>query len=178
MPSYGHSGRVYLPDWDCYVQVHLQAIIGYQLELTQKPHQARRSIEIYCSLEEQPKSLKRLAKDAIIEAHLSPQSYVSQIFLVEKKEGRQRPVINLKDLNRFVKMEGGRWKAFTCCDPSQQTGWWSWTWRMHTSRSQYIRSTKVSNRGENLPVFMPPFGLTSATREFTKIMKPGVGLLR
>ena len=46
-----------------------------------------------------------LDKGAILETHLIPQSFVSQIFLVEKKGGGQRPVINLKGLNQFVKTE-------------------------------------------------------------------------
>ena len=37
-----------------------------------------------------------LTKDAIVEAQLSTSSYISQIFLVEKKGGGQRLVINLK----------------------------------------------------------------------------------
>ena len=40
-----------------------------------------------------------LDKGAIVEAPLSTGSYISQIFLVEKKGGGQRPVINLKGLN-------------------------------------------------------------------------------
>ena len=43
-----------------------------------------------------------LVKDAIAETTLSKEGFVSQIFLVEKKEGGQRPVINLKTLNTFV----------------------------------------------------------------------------
>ena len=89
----------------------LQAITGYQLELTQTPNQARQRLEISSSLEEQAKIsqevMELLAKGAIIEARPSPLSYVSQIFLVEKKGGGggQRPVINLYGLNNFVKME-------------------------------------------------------------------------
>ena len=52
-----------------------------------------------------------LVKHAIRESQLSPNSFISQIFLVEKKGGGQRPVVNLKALNNFVhsehfKMEG------------------------------------------------------------------------
>ena len=46
-----------------------------------------------------------LAKGAIRETMLSTESFMSQIFRVEKKEGGQRPVINLKCLNSFVKTE-------------------------------------------------------------------------
>ena len=46
-----------------------------------------------------------MAKGAIVETTLSKNSFVSQIFLVEKKERGQRPVINLKSLNTFVRTE-------------------------------------------------------------------------
>ena len=46
-----------------------------------------------------------LSKGAIMEIQLTPHSFVSQIFLVEKKDGGQRPVINLKGLNQFVRVE-------------------------------------------------------------------------
>ena len=44
-------------------------------------------------------------KGAIIETQVVQQSFVSQIFLVEKKDGGQRPVVNLKCLNQYVKTE-------------------------------------------------------------------------
>ena len=43
-----------------------------------------------------------LAKQAIREALISPNSFISQLFLVKKKGGGQRPVVNLKALNNFV----------------------------------------------------------------------------
>ena len=52
-----------------------------------------------------------LAKQASREAQISPNSFISQLFLVEKKRSGQRPVVNLKALNSFMcsehfKMEG------------------------------------------------------------------------
>jgi len=65
-----------------------------------------------------------ISKGTIVETQPSPKNFVSQIFLVEKKDGGQRPVINFKSLNQFVKaahfkMEGllpdllqpGNWMA-------------------------------------------------------------------
>jgi len=46
-----------------------------------------------------------LSKGAMIETTFSRGGFLSQIFLVEKKEGRQRPEINLRVLNMFVKHE-------------------------------------------------------------------------
>jgi len=49
--------------------------------------------------------LELVIKGAIVETQQLPHSFVSQLFLVEKKDGGQRPVINLKYLNQFVKTE-------------------------------------------------------------------------
>ena len=46
-----------------------------------------------------------LSKEAVIETQVSLGNFVSQISLVEKKDGAWDPVINLKDLNQSVKAE-------------------------------------------------------------------------
>ena len=83
-----------------------------RIELTQTPWQTKPMPEIKRSKEEQEKISQRvqelMAKGAIVETILSKNNFVSQIFA----EGRgQKPVINLKSLNTFVrtknfKMEG------------------------------------------------------------------------
>ena len=82
---------------------------GYQLELTSTPHQARVPHQIRCPPENMAQITTEVRelinKGAIVETQVTPQSFVSQIFLVEKKDGGQRPVVNLKCLNRYVKTE-------------------------------------------------------------------------
>ena len=46
-----------------------------------------------------------LRESAIQETQLLPKSFVSQTFQVEKKDGGQRPVVNLKCLNQFMRLE-------------------------------------------------------------------------
>jgi len=95
-----HSGRETLPlcpqlGIDYPRQMGLAG--NHRVELTQTSHQARQSLEISCSLEEQTKIsqevMELLAKGAIIEARPSPLSYVSQIFLVEKKGGGDKGLL-------------------------------------------------------------------------------------
>ena len=55
--------------------------------------------------------LEMMTKGAIQEAPRIGRGFISNVFLVPKKDGGQRPVINLKKLNEFVhtehfKMEG------------------------------------------------------------------------
>ena len=65
-----------------------------------------------------------LFKVAVVETRLSPDSYVSKIFLVEKKDGGQRPVINLKDLNQFVKQEHFKMEGLHLLPDLLQPGDW------------------------------------------------------
>ena len=54
-----------------------------------------------------------LSKGAVVETTPSQGSFVSQLFLVEKKERGQRPVINLKALDMFVKHKHFKMKDYT-----------------------------------------------------------------
>ena len=65
-----------------------------------------------------------LSKGAVVETTPSQGSFVSQIFLVEKKEGGQRLVINLKTLNTSVKHEHFKMEGLhTLPDLIQQKEW-------------------------------------------------------
>ena len=46
-----------------------------------------------------------LSTEGIVEAQPHPQSFITQIFLVEKNDGVFYPVINLKGLNHYVRTE-------------------------------------------------------------------------
>ena len=45
---------------------------------------------------------KLIAKDAVKRVTSCPNQFLSQIFLVPKKDGTARPVINLRPLNQFI----------------------------------------------------------------------------
>ena len=107
------AGRVsyFLSNWEVLTQDQwvLQTVGGYQLELTSTPHQTRVPHQIRCSPENMAQISTEVTdlinKGAIIETQVVQQSFVSQIFLVEKKDGGQRPVVNLKCLNQYLKTE-------------------------------------------------------------------------
>jgi len=68
--------------------------------------QARTPHEIQCSPESKSlEVLELMSKGAIVETRYFSKNCLSQIFLVEKKNGGQRSVINLKSLYQFVKTE-------------------------------------------------------------------------
>ena len=97
--------------------------------MVQTPHQTEAMPAVNCLIEQKAMITKEvkelLAKGAVVESTPSQEGFVSQIFLVAKKEGGQRPVINLKALNRFVKHEHFKWKGFTSfpISSNQRIGW-------------------------------------------------------
>ncbi len=94
----------------------LSTIKGYRMEFhsmpcqVHKPHPPRFNKEQQVLMEKEVQKL--LDKGAVVQLEVVPQdSFLSTLFLVPKKDGGQRPVINLKCLNSFVvsphfKMEG------------------------------------------------------------------------
>ena len=63
-----------------------------------------------------------LAKQAIQKAHISPNSFISQLLLVEKQGGGQRLVVNLKALNSFAQLEQFKMEGFHILPDLIQTG--------------------------------------------------------
>ena len=93
----------------------LNVISGYEIPFVKEPYEYHHpmtqanSDEERILIEEEINNL--LAKDAIEEIPMSELYYSSSMFLVTKKSGGKRPVLNLKPLNKFVpnqtfKMEG------------------------------------------------------------------------
>ena len=86
---------------------------GYSLELTCTPYQ--RGAPCPLSNQHQPaveeEVQKLLTKGAIKKVEPCPGQFVSRLFLIAKKDGSFRPVVNLRPLNQFMarvhfKMEG------------------------------------------------------------------------
>ena len=110
--------------------------------------------------------------------------FYSNVFLVPKKDGGQRPVINLKALNQFVatrhfKMEG----IHTLKDLIKPGDWMAkidlkdafFTIPIHTSQREYLRF-KFQDKVYQFNCL--PFGLSVAPWVFTKTLRPAIALLR
>ena len=113
------AGRLqyFIKNWEMLTQDQwvLDAVQGYKVPFTQTPYQPHPPRALHHPSEEEEimqEVIKgMLEKQAIEETTPRGRSFLSMIFLMPKKDTDQRPVINLKSLNRFVhtehfKMEG------------------------------------------------------------------------
>lgn len=85
----------------------LEIIQGYKIEFSMMPYQHNpritpmpKNMTKLTLIQEEIDSL--LQKQAIIPVLETPKEFISTIFLVPKKSGGMRPIINLKPLNNFV----------------------------------------------------------------------------
>ena len=186
------AGRLvhYLENWKILTkdQWVLNTVQGYQLELLEEPtqrvapHPPQYSVEQSKLIEEEVSAL--LEKEAVSKVGQPNEGFYSNLFLVPKRDGGQRPVINLKALNQFLqpqhfKMEG----IHTLRDIIKPGDWLAkvdlkdafFTIPIHQSHRKFLRS---SFRGEAYQFNCLPFGLSSAPWVFTKTLKPVVALLR
>ena len=108
------AGRISLfrSNWKALTQEPwlIQTVLeGYHIPLLSAPLQQsppcnpHMSAEDAAMLEEEIQSL--LQKQAICQISVPTEEFYSNMFIVPKKDGDQRPVINLKHLNKFVKSE-------------------------------------------------------------------------
>ena len=113
----------------------------------------------------------------------SERDFYSNIFLVSKKDGGQRPVINLKALNSFVhpehfKMEGihtlkylltqGDWLAKVDLKDAY------FAVPIHQSHQRFLQ---FQFQKKTFHFTCLPFGLSSAPWVFTKVLKPALAML-
>ena len=127
--SAGRLGH-FLPNWRRITNdpTILKMIQGYRLEFTSTPVQStvRRPLQFsYPETEKIDLEISALLeKEALHVIKPVSDQFISNLFLVPKRDGKSRPVINLKDLNTFLqydhfKMEG----IHLLCDLLQPHDW-------------------------------------------------------
>ena len=179
----------YLQNWQVITQDRwvLNTIQGYQIDLISEPRQVSVPTPPHLSTEQlqliREEVAEMVQKRAVEQIHPS-KGFYSNLFLVPKKDGGQRPVINLKALNRFVqkhhfKMEG----IHNLKDLLQPLDWLGkvdlkdafFTIPIHANHRQYLRFMFLEKAYQFTCL---PFGLSSAPWVFTKTLKPALALLR
>ena len=183
-----------LPNWAQVTQDQwvLNTVQGYSIDFMGVPIQETRPRMGISSVSEQSliqeEIQKMLLKGAIIELSQTEaaQGFFSSLFLVPKKDGGMRPVINLKQLNKFIpphhfefKMEG----MHTVKDLLKKGDWLTkvdlrdayFTIPIHKKDRLFLR---FSAQNRHYQFTCLPFGLSCAPWVFTKTHKPALTLLR
>ena len=166
----------------------LETVSGYHLEFESLPVQS--VLPRPAPFSEGEKQLiaeeitKLLTKGAIRKVSSCPYEFISNIFLVPKKTGDLRPVINLKPLNQFVQRIHFKMENIQMA-------------MNFVSLGDYMVSLDLKDAYFSVPIFRPhckylrfiwrdqryeftclPFGYSLAPRVFAKIFKPVVAQLR
>ena len=125
-----------------------------------------------------------LGKQAISQSPDNPQGFYSQMFLVPKKDGRQRPVINLKKLNLSVKTEYFKMEGIHMLKDMLKAG--DWMAKIDLKDAYFMIPMAQEDReflrfqwkDKTYQFNCLPFGLSSAPWVFTKTTRAVVTTLR
>ena len=166
----------------------LEAIQGYRVPFSGQPYQTYPPRALTHSQAEealmQQEIGSMLEKHAIEETTPSGHGFLSTIFLVPKKDGGQRPVINLKCLNKFVYTEHFKMEGIHILRDLLRTG--DWMTKVDLKDAYFMvpiheedrAFLKFSFKERTYQFKCLPFGLACAPWVFTKILKPLAAQLR
>ena len=186
------AGRLqhFLSNWKLLTrdQFILEMVVGIQIPFTSFPHQSRVPPLTFHNQSEQvaiDQEISEMLQKGAIQV-VSPMNgeFLSSVFLVKKKDGGNRPVINLKELNSHVTYQHFKMEGLYLLKHLIQMG----DWMIKVDLKDAYFSVPVSKQHQPLLRFLHksvryqfsclPFGLGPAPRLFTKLLKPVVALLR
>ena len=182
----GITGKVrfFIDEWKLYTSDKwvLQTVAGYQIDFNAWPVQHFIPKEI--SFSESLKDLvsneiaSLLEKGAIVPSENEVGQFISNIFIVPKPNGKFRPVINLRELNFFVTYEHFKQETFpVVLDMVQHNDFFTkldlsdayFSIGIHPLFQKFL---KFQWQGRLFKFVCLPFGLSSAPRVYTKVLKP------
>ena len=167
----------------------LECVMGYKIAFIKAPVQkcipvARASGEMQALISAEVETL--LGKGAIREVeHLgTKEGFFSRIFVIPKKGGQFRLVVNLRPLNRFIEYQHFKLESIHLVRDLLQLG--DWMVRLDLKDAYFAVPIWSGHRkylrfkwdGRAFEFKCLPFGLSSAPLVFTKLLRPVVGFLR
>ena len=169
-------------------QQMLDIIQGYKIPFVEDPSQRFHPSTKANSAEERELILEEinslLAKEAIEEVPVSELCYSSNMFLVAKKSGGKRPVLNLRPLNNFVPNETFKMEGIHLLKDLLKHNYFMTRFDMRDAYysipvdKQSRRYLQFIFEGKLYQFKVLVFGLSTAPRIFTKVMKPVVAFIR
>ena len=160
---------------------------GYSVEFLTLPHLTTSVSDTNLSPQKEPFLLKEidemLIKNAIEEVDPLTPGFYSTFFLIAKKDGGQRPIINLKGLNKFIQVKTFRMQTPQSVLSLLRQGDWLASLDLkdayfhvpilhkHRRYLQFAYQSKIYQ----FKVF--PFGMLSSPRVSRKVLNPLVGYL-
>ena len=166
----------------------LNAVKGYELELSSTPYQCLQPKELTFGEEEMAtismEIEKMKQKGAICLADNDHAGFYSHLFIVPKKDGGHRPIINLKKLNQFVKPQHFKMESINMLKDILKRGDYMTkvdlkdAYFMVPLRGKHHNLTRFTWKGSTFQFNCLPFGLSSAPWVFTKITRPIMTVLR
>ena len=168
----------------------LQTVSGYRLDLCETLYQSQPPRQLHFSEAEksclQEEVQNMLKKQAISETRERQRGsgFHSQLFLIPKKDGGQRPIINLKRLNAFVKTEHFKMEGIHMLKDLLKPN--DWMVKVDMKDAYFMVPIATEDRkflrfeweGKTYQFNCLPFGLSSAPWVFTKTIRPVVAQLR
>ena len=189
-----HAGQVkhFIHNWALITQDPwvLQSAQGFCLLLTMTPMQMVVPAEMAFSAEQQSlisAEIQMLIQKGAVSLQEPHQvGFVSQLFLVPKKDGDFRPVVtvNLKALNKFIQEEHFKMEGFHMVRDLVRQGDWLakidlkdayFLIPVYSGHQKFLQFTWKASLYQ---FHCFPFGLLCALLVFTKVMKPVVAFLR
>lgn len=165
----------------------LQTVSGYQIPFLCKPHQWRPRITKVKSQEQSEMFMAIISdlmtKGAIKEVQKQDEQFVSTMFLIHQPT-KVRPIFNLKSLNKYVRAEKFKLESLDLVKSIMKKG--DYLMKLDLTDAYYTIPISQNHRkflrfqlqGKMYEYQCLPFGLSSAPRAFTKLMKPVISLLR
>ena len=167
----------------------LQVVKGLRIEFSipvpvqiNIPNEITVSSEQMKIIDQEVQSL--LEKQAIHKVPNYSKGFVSQLFIVDKKDGGKRPVVNLRNLNQYLEYFHFKMEGIHLVRDMIQRGDWLvkldlkdayLTIPIHREFQKYLQ---FKWKGQILEFSCLPFGLSVAPYVFTKMMKVPVTYFR